>query len=220
METGMSWHPSNSNIRNPKRPAEDNLENAQRLAKRFHSLNLEEAHILRKAQLEKSTSSQTDDGIIVEPPPTPERRKRANAFSDTMNLDDTRDRIYIHNIDDELSDIESEEEKLIFLPDIERRITRIPKSVLVNQTAPPSNTEVVLYGVPDSLSVPPDQDVVKKAILETRERARAKQLHESGSVQATISKDQLQEIHSRNQALLYHGSHDSTFDDADAMDLG
>ena len=106
--------------------------------------------------------------------PTPERRKRSNAFSDSMNLDDFRDRVYIHNLDEEIENIESEDEKLIFLPDIEKHLTKIPASLLVGQNPPPSGNEVVLYGVPESLSISPEQDLVRKAIAETRARAREK----------------------------------------------
>ena len=95
-----------------------------------------------------------------------------------MHLDDSRDRIYIHNLDDEISDVESEEEKLVFLPDIEKRLTKIPKSVLTSQSQPHTSNEVVLYSVPESLSIPREQDNVRKAIIEARERVREKQAHE------------------------------------------
>jgi len=93
-----------------------------------------------------------------------------------MNLDDTRDRIYIHNLDDEISDAESEGERLVFLPDIEKRLTKIPKSVLTGQSQPLTSNEVVLYGVPESISIPREKDNVRKAIIESRERARQRQL--------------------------------------------
>ena len=112
--------------------------------------------------------------VQAAPPEPPRmRRSRSNAFSDSMNLDDTRDRIYIHNLDEELADVESDEEKLIFLPDIERRLNRIPKSVLStpDDTSKIGN-EVVLYSVPTSISIPEEQDNVRKAIIESRQRAR------------------------------------------------
>lgn len=111
---------------------------------------------------------------VKQAPSTP-RRSRSNAFSDSMNLDDTRDRIYIHNLDDEISDADSEAEKLVFLPDIDKRLTKIPKSILLGQSQPHTRNEVVLYSVPESISIPPEQDVVRKAIIEARERARQKQ---------------------------------------------
>jgi len=145
-----------------KRPASDDLDNEQPFTKRFNLLNLEDVGKLYIP--------------VKQPPTSPPRRSRSNAFSDSMNLDETRDRIYIHNLDEEISDIESEEEKLVFLPDIEKRLTKIPKSVLLGQSQPHTSNEVVLYSVPESLSIPPEQDNVRKAIIEARERARQKQL--------------------------------------------
>ena len=94
-----------------------------------------------------------------------------------MQLDDTKDRVYIHNLDEELADIESEEEKLVFLPDIEKKLSKIPKSVLLGEGHPSTGSQMVLYSVPSSLSVPEEQDNVRKAIIESRARAREKQLH-------------------------------------------
>ena len=134
-----------------------------------------------------------------------------------MNLDDFRDRIYIHDLDEEIADIESEDEKLIFLPDIEKHLTRIPASVLVAQNPPPSGNEVVLYGVPESLSVSPEQDLVRKAIAETRARAREK-LQEP----QPFGQDQHAATSSRHIASIDQ-AHDreTTFNEGDdAMDLG
>ena len=96
-----------------------------------------------------------------------------------MQLDESRDRIYINNLDDELSDSESEDGKLVFLPDIEKRLTKIPRSVLTSQKPAHQSNEVVLYSVPESLSIPREQDNVRKAIIEVRERAREKQAQDS-----------------------------------------
>ena len=154
---------------------------------------------------------------IVVKPTTPERRKRSNAFSDSMNLDDFRDRIYVHDLDQEIEDIESEDEKLIFLPDIEKHLTKIPASVLVGQNPPPSSNEVVLYGVPESLSVSPEQDLVRKAIAETRARAREKlqepQPLEQGQHATTSSRRVMSLDHTNNQETILD-------DEYDAMDIG
>ena len=104
-----------------------------------------------------------------------------------MQLDDTKDRVYIHNLDEELADIESEEEKLVFLPDIEKKLGKIPKSVLLGEGHPSTGNEVVLYSVPSSLSVPEEQDNVRKAIIESRARAREKQLH-SAEPEAAVAR--------------------------------
>ena len=99
-----------------------------------------------------------------------------------MSVDETRDRVYIHDLDEEIADIESDEEKLIFIPDIEKRLTKIPKSVLLGKQATEASNEVILYGVPESLTVPQEQDSVRKAIMETRNRIREKQSHPSEEV--------------------------------------
>lgn len=92
-----------------------------------------------------------------------------------MRVEDTKDRVYIHNLDEELADLSEEESKLVFLPDIEKQLNQIPKHVLISeQSKQPTGYEVVLYTVPTSLSVPPEQDSVRKAILESRARAREK----------------------------------------------
>ena len=98
---------------------------------------------------------------------------------ESMHLDDTKDRVYIHDLDAELSDIDSGEEKLVFLPDIEKKLGKIPKSLLTGEIHPTAGNQMVLYGVPTSLTVPEEQDKVRRAIVESRERAREKQMHEA-----------------------------------------
>jgi hypothetical protein len=103
--------------------------------------------------------------------------------NDSMQLDNTTNKVYIYNLDDELSDSDSssDESKLVFLPDIEKRLrtSRIPPSILANSEGELAgrnlHTDLVLYNVPSSLSVPEDRDSVRKAIIETRARAREKQ---------------------------------------------
>ena len=108
----------------------------------------------------------------------PDHSAVAKPANDSMELDDTKDKVYIHNLDAELSDIESDEEKLIFIPDIEKKLAKIPRSVLTGQNPPIKNTAMVLYNVPSSLSVPKEQDNVRRAIIESRERSREKQERE------------------------------------------
>jgi len=98
-----------------------------------------------------------------------------------MLVDDTRDRIYIHNLDAEVAEIEASEpptERLIFLPDIEKHFSKIPEQVLMNRRGSLDSNhegqELVLYSVPKSLSLNEEQDSVRKAIAEARGRAREK----------------------------------------------
>ena len=81
-----------------------------------------------------------------------------------MHVDDSRHKVYIHDLDAEIADEEPEEERLVFLPDIERRLAQLPKSVLTSESEPKGN-EVVLYSVPESLSVPKEHDTVRRAMI-------------------------------------------------------
>lgn len=104
-----------------------------------------------------------------------------------MQLDDTKEKVYIHNLDAELAEVSSDEEKLVFLPDIEKKFAKIPRSVLTSQNPPRTNNQVVLYNVPSSLSVPQEQDNVRRAIIDSRARTREKQAQELKMAQATDS---------------------------------
>ena len=127
-----------------------------------------------------------------------------------MQLDDTKDRVYIHDLDDELSDIESEEERLIFLPDIEKKLGKIPKSVLLGESHPSTGSELVLYGVPPSLSIPKEQDNIRKAIIESRDRAREKQMSDFVKPNTAIRSG-------HNIPII---PSEARIEDDDAMDLG
>lgn len=85
---------------------------------------------------------------------------------DTMLLDDTQHTTYIHNLEQELAEVDSP--GLIFAPFAEK-VLSVPQSVLYTK---PTGTEVVLYTEPTSLTVPEERDNVRKAILESRARAR------------------------------------------------
>ena len=97
---------------------------------------------------------------------------------DVMQLDESKHKVYIYNLDDELSsESEPEDGRLLFLPDIEKHLrkNRIPAQVLQGPEADPAGMALVLYGVPRSISVPEENDSVRKVILEARARAREKQ---------------------------------------------
>lgn len=83
--------------------------------------------------------------------------------------------MYVGDLDEELVDTEPEEKRLIFIPDIEQHLNRIPKAILQQENTTSTGSEMVLYHIPESLSVPREQDSVRKAIIESRQRAREKQ---------------------------------------------
>ena len=132
-------------------------------------------------------------------------------------MDDTKEKIYIYNLDDELRAVDEDKEQLVFLPDIERKLNKIPKSVLRDHSQPTTNSEVVLYQVPASLSVPEDQDNVRKAIIESRTRLRERQAEEAtlGHNGKSTTSPPINSV-----AQLGHNTAVAIEDDEDAMDLG
>ncbi|KAL8988332.1 MAG: hypothetical protein Q9177_002584 [Variospora cf. flavescens] len=157
-----------SEERGQKRRADDNLEGEQRLSKRFNLLNL-----------------QHHDKLYI--PVKGHAPTTTTAPMDSMQLDDTKDRVYIHNLAAEIADIESNEETPLFLPDIEQKLSRIPQSVLSGKNPPISNNQMVLYNVPSSLSIPEEQDSVRRAIIESRARAREIQARDRKAAQEELT---------------------------------
>lgn len=137
-----------------------------------------------------------------------------------MNVDDTKDRIYIHDLDAELASVSDadEDERVIFLPDIERNLNRVPHQVLESESRDDATgQEMVLYSVPHSLSVPEGQDSVRKAILESRARTREQQ--QRGDVQ--LNKKALSQTGAVSQSQVQQHHQEVIIDyDPDAMDIG
>lgn len=149
-------------------------------------------------------------------------------------MDDSKHKVYIYNIDDELSDSEtSDDGKLVFLPDIEKHLreTRIPPFILANHEGELAghNQQMVLYSVPSSLTVPEDRDSVRKAIIETRARAHAKQDEER---ETAIREAQAQPAVTGNDSVNLAGfpygmtssgfgssGHEQVVEDPDSMEL-
>lgn len=121
--------------------------------------------------------------IPVSTPPSPDSRATRSTSrngDDSMQVDDTRNRVYIHDLDAELADMDSEERGLVFLPDIEQYFSKLPKQVLGHKKdGDHEGQELILYGVPKSLTVEENRDSVRKAILESRQRAREKAAEEA-----------------------------------------
>jgi len=189
---------SSTNKRGVKRVADDsNLSNddALRFTKRFNLLSLgesarhchEDEPRLTSATADPRANHNSNYYIPVTPPssngaPIPSPGGLGQDDDDSMNVDDTRNRVFVQNLDAELAEIEANEpdERLIFLPDIEKHFSRIPEHILSNpQDATRQQQELVLYSVPKSLTLDESQDSVRKAILEARQRARDKAAEEA-----------------------------------------
>ncbi|KAL9110028.1 MAG: hypothetical protein Q9227_005367 [Pyrenula ochraceoflavens] len=178
----------------PKRPADNELEGEQRLTKRLGRMRL----------------GQPQHRPIATVPPS--TIQDANDF---MPLDDTKDRIYIHDLESELAEIEEEESNVAFLPEIEKKLAALPAGVL-NGNNHVRGREMVLYQDPSSISVPPEHDHVRKAILAARTRAREKQQSDAAAStgQPLISASR---NGSNENEFSNHGDMNGTTDDA--MDI-
>ena len=109
-----------------------------------------------------------------------------------MQVEDTAHRVYIHNLDAELDSSTDDDDdndsnnRVVFISDVERQLSRVPQHILTGKSAggplaafSDGHTdtgaqagELVLYGVPSSLTVAPEKDSVRQAIVESRARAR------------------------------------------------
>lgn len=192
-----------------KRKAE--TQDNERLSKRLSLLNLERSGNKLYVPVEQPATTPISSAAPV---PASSNAVSNPVPDETMQLDDSKHKVYIYNIDDELSsDSESDDPgKLVFLPDIEKhlRANRIPPSVLANSEGELAGMQVVLYSDPKSLTVPEDKDSVRKAIIESRNRTRELQrLEREGKTEPPTIQD----------ATLSTGIATSTDDDPDAMDL-
>lgn len=128
-----------------------------------------------------------------------------------MQVEDTPHRVYIHDLAAELSDIESDEENPIFLSDIEKHLAKIPKHVLVGpEPKATKDNQLVLYNVPTSLTVTPEKDSVRKAIVEARARLREQQANPVVEPERVLA---------RSEAPVVPRNMPSTLEDPDAMDI-
>ncbi|KAK5467642.1 hypothetical protein LTS15_000615 [Exophiala xenobiotica] len=109
--------------------------------------------------------------------------------SEFMTVDETPHRVIITNLAHEIAQIEADEAAAahtVFLPDIDKKVSAIPQRFLQNHPpqnpSPPlslnTNTALVLYRDPTSITVPEEEDAVRKAIIAARTRAREKQAAE------------------------------------------
>ncbi|ETS81790.1 hypothetical protein PFICI_06792 [Pestalotiopsis fici W106-1] len=158
---------STRKMRKRKAETQDN----ERLSKRLSLLNLEK-----------------DGQKLYVPVESPQLRPTAGGSSssaalegDQMQLDESKHKVYIYDLDAELADEGSEsssdEAKLVFLPDIAKHLrqqSRIPPRVLANPDGELAGMQLVLYSEPKSLTVPESQDSVRKAIADARARLRSK----------------------------------------------
>ncbi|KAI9815649.1 MAG: hypothetical protein M1826_001958 [Phylliscum demangeonii] len=195
-----------------KRRAEDSPDGDQRLAKKLSFLSLR--HLIDHAQ-------QRPQYPTGPPPHRPLLPQEGPIEPEPMQIDDTRDRIYIANLDDELRENHAPDDQLVFLPDIDKQLAKIPRAVFSHPAATTSastNNQLVLYNVPSSLSVPREQDSVRKAIIEARARAQEQQV--AKGAQAVVVQDRTSPRLIPDDGGLAFPDSPPELEDPDAMDLG
>lgn len=230
---------STSNKRGLKRLADESNDDALRFTKRFNLLSLGKHARPWHSQAPHLTVFTPDpraDGtsnsnyyIPVTPPPSngapipPQHGLAVTVGDDSMNVDDTRHRVYVQNLDAEIAEIEANEpeERLIFLPDIEKHFSRIPEHLLTSprdDISAAQQQELILYSVPRSLTVDESHDSVRKAILDARQRARDKAVEEARreEMERQYAKDEDDAVETAHG---YSSGYDVE-EDPDAMDIG
>ena len=129
-----------------------------------------------------------------------------------MYVDDTKDKVYIHDIDAELAEIEQESEpKIEFLPDIEKKLAAFP-SLLESQPMSPSQGQLVLYR---PVSFPEEVQNTRKAIIESHRKARESSTKQATN-QATEQPSPMYQFH----AHATQQPSQTPDDDPDAMEIG
>ncbi|KAK3906969.1 hypothetical protein C8A05DRAFT_11311 [Staphylotrichum tortipilum] len=180
-----------------KRKADGVPESNERLSKRLSLLNLDQPggqQTLSVPVERLNAANNATPSAGTGPPPRPphhhSKHHRPPLDDSQMELDDSKHKVYIYNLDDELSsDTESETDgggRLVFLADMDKHLRDNCRRGLL----PPSpgraldprpdpttwaGKELVLYRVPSSISVPEEQDSVRKAIIEARARVKERQ---------------------------------------------
>lgn len=222
-----------------KRAADNSLEHEQRLSKRFDLLNLGTTLPLPPAHPQSdihpvdhngtrlyipvpgginTTSPYTPPSPIPaapQPAKPPRRPRTPRPDADSMSIDDTPHRVYIHDLAAELSDLSSDEDTPIFLSDIEKHLSKIPKHVLLGpEPKPTEHNQMVVYSVPTSLTVPEERDGVRMAIVEARRRIR--EGLSRGDVEVGTQLSQGGSIGGRWEASAQEKGED---EDGDAMDI-
>ncbi|QUC21459.1 uncharacterized protein UV8b_05702 [Ustilaginoidea virens] len=173
-----------------KRKAE--TQDNEQLSKRLSLLNLEKGG----SKLYVPVESPAPAGLTTRNAPDNNNNNNNNHDDDSMmQLDHSQHRVYIYNLDDELSsesghdDDDDADGKLILLPDVEKHLRerRIPPHVLANSQGQLAgmHMQLVPYSDPKSLTVPEEHDSVRKAIIEARQRARDKQRLEREATPST-----------------------------------
>ncbi|KAK1238311.1 hypothetical protein MKX07_006457 [Trichoderma sp. CBMAI-0711] len=167
-------------LRRKRKADSHDFSDRERLSKRLSRLNIEPSGPRLYVPVEAPANAAA---AATSSSPSSSSSSSSKLADETMQLDDSKHKVYIYDLDAELSsDSDNDEGKLIFLPDIEKHLreSRIPRGVLANDEGELAGMQLVLYSDPKSLSVPEERDGVRRAIIEARQRAREAQAQKNG----------------------------------------
>ncbi|KAK3630066.1 hypothetical protein LTR56_002649 [Elasticomyces elasticus] len=210
-------------------PDDSSLNDQQRFTKRFNLLSIDGSNSSNSnLYIPVNNPAAAQNG-----PPLPRQNGGEGEREELMQVDDTAHRVYIHDLDAELAEDDSpisEHPPLVFLPDIEARLSKLPRQVLLNRGDSEENggQELVLYSTPKSLTVDEGHDVVRKAIIEARQRAQEKSVEEARMRQVDMDgrygcagKVASNVVGTPEMAHGYSVGYEADIeDDPDAMDIG
>lgn len=190
--TSFQSLPSQTSVKQ-KRPAPDDLDQEQRITKRLHLLDLADSNNLLWLPANGVEAPTNTSAFPVATAPsalssTPSIPVQAHDF---MEVEDTAHKVWIHDLDAELASLGDGADGLnadgvVFIPDIEKKLNKIPRHVLTGRRDEDEIDvrllegagQLILYNVPASLTVPEELDGVRKAIIESRARAREKSIRQ------------------------------------------
>ncbi|EFR01993.1 hypothetical protein MGYG_04996 [Nannizzia gypsea CBS 118893] len=171
--------------RRGKRAAEEELDGERRLRKKFDRLRLD--RLSEQTRLTPATTTAAAGRYALEAhrqaegcgsTGSPSKHTSSRVSNgDGMQVDDTKTRVYITDLEEEIAEIEEEERQQalkVMMPEMEKQLMSIPTSVLTHKPKEERNNALVLYRVPAALGIPAEQDSVRAAMTDVRERAREK----------------------------------------------
>lgn len=94
---------------------------------------------------------------------------------DIMPVDENPNLIVINDLDAEIAAIEADEAAAassLVHPDFDKQVSAIPQELLQQKPQPQMSTALILYKDPISISVPEEEDAVRRSIIDARRRVR------------------------------------------------
>lgn len=138
------------------------------------------------------------------------------ANDDMMPVDDTANRIWVNDLNAEIAEIEAAEaQERLLLSEAGKEYSKIPEHLLRKNPnaftdSAAANMQVILYRDPISISVPEEEDAVRKTITEARQRMRERQAEERERKDVSVAAHPVESM---------HPSHRYSDPDEDSMEL-